>query len=518
MAVAIAQFTIKDLNDITTSTTAPSNPTNGQLWLDTSTTPNVLKKYNGSSWEVTGASSIDIIGGTNLIQNSNGTFGKTNWNNYITAVDSDNIYGTAFRINNLGTTEIYASQTIEINVLPNTQYTFSALAKGDANVSTFEMYAIGRKSSDSAFAYTYIHGSGNKTLSTIYTKFSFTFMTNSDEVKLFVRFDHNGSKTSGALAQLWATDFKLEQGNKATDWSPAPEDAQSQIDALNDFVNSTYSSDKKDIYDAIGNATSQLAGTTGGYVVIDQDDNKKPYEILIMDTPDRGTAKNVWRWNSGGLGFSSNGYNGPYTTAITSDGKIVADFITTGTLLATLIKGGTLTLGGGTAYGNGSEIVRDVDGNIIGTWDSTGITINKGTITGSTIDAKDTLIIDGTSDWAQLQFTSYWNKNGYIYANDQRGLNFDGDTSAMFNLPLSASFGLTPQYTWNGTIPTNGTITITHNLYHAPPIFHLRFCSALCRASRYIHPFCTSMINFYNKKAPFTVYNLLQLFLCTAQQ
>lgn len=46
---AVGQFTIADLNDITTSATAPSNPSLNMLWLDTST--NELKKYNGSSWE-----------------------------------------------------------------------------------------------------------------------------------------------------------------------------------------------------------------------------------------------------------------------------------------------------------------------------------------------------------------------------------------------------------------------------------------------------------------------------------
>ena len=45
---AIGQFTIVDLNDITTSSTAPLNPSLNMLWLDTST--NELKKYDGSKW------------------------------------------------------------------------------------------------------------------------------------------------------------------------------------------------------------------------------------------------------------------------------------------------------------------------------------------------------------------------------------------------------------------------------------------------------------------------------------
>lgn len=61
-----------------------------------------------------------------------------------------------------------------------------------------------------------------------------------------------------------------------------------------------------------------------------------------MDTEDVGTAVKVWRFNLGGMGYSRNGYGGPYTLAITQDGSIVADFITTGTLTANVIKAGRL--------------------------------------------------------------------------------------------------------------------------------------------------------------------------------
>jgi hypothetical protein len=44
----------------------------------------------------------------------------------------------------------------------------------------------------------------------------------------------------------------------------------------------------------------------------------------------------------GGLGFSKNGYNGPYETAITQDGQIVANFITSGALFANIITAGVL--------------------------------------------------------------------------------------------------------------------------------------------------------------------------------
>lgn len=89
----------------------------------------------------------------------------------------------------------------------------------------------------------------------------------------------------------------------------------------------------------INSATSMITGNRGGYVVLHSSTgSKEPDEILIMDKPGIETARNVWRWNKAGLGYSGNGYNGPYGTAITADGKIVADYIATGTLNAAMIR------------------------------------------------------------------------------------------------------------------------------------------------------------------------------------
>ena len=68
----------------------------------------------------------------------------------------------------------------------------------------------------------------------------------------------------------------------------------------------------------------------------------EPEEILIMDTDDISTAVNVIRMNQAGIGFSTDGYDGPFSTAWTIDGHFVADFIDTGNLNATLITTGVL--------------------------------------------------------------------------------------------------------------------------------------------------------------------------------
>lgn len=104
---------------------------------------------------------------------------------------------------------------------------------------------------------------------------------------------------------------------------------------------------------AIDKATSQITGNLGGYVVLHSSSGgTQPDEILIMDQPDIKTAVKVWRWNKAGLGYSSNGYNGPYGLAMTADGQIVADFITTGTLSANRIKSGIIESDNGESYFN----------------------------------------------------------------------------------------------------------------------------------------------------------------------
>ena len=86
-------------------------------------------------------------------------------------------------------------------------------------------------------------------------------------------------------------------------------------------------SDKSYMERAIQNATDLImSGKLGGYVTVTKN------EIYIADNKDLNKAVKVWRWNSGGLGYSSTGKDGPFETAITSDGKIVADYIATGNL------------------------------------------------------------------------------------------------------------------------------------------------------------------------------------------
>lgn len=121
--------------------------------------------------------------------------------------------------------------------------------------------------------------------------------------------------------------------------------------------------------DAIKRATDAITGNVGGYIVTVLNASGEPQELLILDNPDITQATKVWRWNLSGLGYSDTGYAGPYTTAITQDGEIVADFIRTGTLDASLINVVNLI----------AQHVRATDGTKVMDIQSSQLTVNNGT-------------------------------------------------------------------------------------------------------------------------------------------
>lgn len=93
---------------------------------------------------------------------------------------------------------------------------------------------------------------------------------------------------------------------------------------------------------AIQHATDLITGVDGGVIKI-RFQKGKPAELLILKDDVEGWEKaGLWRWNKNGLGYSDNGLDGPFQTAITMDGQINADRVTTGYLSANRISGGVL--------------------------------------------------------------------------------------------------------------------------------------------------------------------------------
>lgn len=138
---------------------------------------------------------------------------------------------------------------------------------------------------------------------------------------------------------------------------------------------------KSSILDAaFKNVLALLDGVDGGIVTFHTNEDDQIDELRISNHMDYSQATKCWRWNLGGLAFlERSSPNDEWTpnVAMTMLGEIVADRITTGTMQADRIKGGTLILGGN-GNGNGIALVKNASGTTIVTLDNNGINIQAG--------------------------------------------------------------------------------------------------------------------------------------------
>lgn len=197
---------------------------------------------------------------------------------------------------------------------------------------------------------------------------------------------------------------------------------------------------------AIDRATELITGGFGGYIKYKYLQDGTPSEMLIMDTASEATATNIIRLNQNGLGFSTDG-GATYANAWTIDGHLNADFITTGTLIASLIKTGLLQDQSGKNYWNldtGQFVTKQ--GTIGGfTIDDTSLSSDNATLSPNGIsfwsgfeDGDKGIQFSRTSLIAQIKAAGAWTmgfimsafrkNNGYNYAQVAAG---DGNVSNM---------------------------------------------------------------------------------------
>ena len=187
-------------------------------------------------------------------------------------------------------------------------------------------------------------------------------ITNTNDVKYLTYIMGNTWEFDGSVTQTWAAKGENELNNTYSSKGPISQQ-------IENIIKEQIPNAKQE---AVEKATELLTKFNGGYVI------KKDGELFISDNKDIDKAQHIWRWNINGLGYSSKGIDGPYGLAITMDGKIVADFITTGTMSAERINGGTLKLGGNNNT-NGSIQVVDANGKDLVTISKDGLILSNGT-------------------------------------------------------------------------------------------------------------------------------------------
>mgnify|MGYP000870216311 CR=1 FL=1 len=161
---------------------------------------------------------------------------------------------------------------------------------------------------------------------------------------------------------------KVEFGNFNPKLSNLVNNTQTAIDTATEQVQVGVTSA---FNKALTDATNTINGILGNsYVIYDGD------EILVVDTLPKETATNVMRINAGGIGFSTSGIDGTFTSAWTIDGTLDMQQINVINLVADRIKGGSLRLG---FYEGNNGIIELYDefGNEVGQIDQDGIVLTN---------------------------------------------------------------------------------------------------------------------------------------------
>lgn len=190
------------------------------------------------------------IGGTNLVRNSGYPTGTEHWK---TGGGAKSVFRVAkhafyhngtdntFNLVNQGTKvdlECYVSSD-RFSVQPNTQYSLSFKGFASSNVPSMDVWFLGRKyNSTASTGYDKaILIVNKKVLSPSQVDTVQAVFNTGDCEEGYLRFDNNGS-LDGKDSSLYFTEIKVEQGNKATDWSLSPSDTatSTEIDQINNAI------------------------------------------------------------------------------------------------------------------------------------------------------------------------------------------------------------------------------------------------------------------------------------------
>jgi hypothetical protein len=220
------------------------------------------------------------IGGRNLLT------GTKDFSNFFSGaeIDLNNIY------NGLTPTKAinaWSYKAQEYNFENGKTYTLSAYCKSNDNNSYVGVYMFNGSES---FGLSTIN-SNWKRISYIFTIDGIAGRTSGIHA---VRFESYGSSSNNPL---WVCGLKLEEGNKATDWTPAPEDIQASIDSKEPIITTKNTAFNKNFGTTSGTV---LEGRTFG-AAADKNDDYFVRGFLGNDTPMSQTGNWMSMSNQSGI-------------------------------------------------------------------------------------------------------------------------------------------------------------------------------------------------------------------------
>lgn len=124
---------------------------------------------------------------------------------------------------------------------------------------------------------------------------------------------------------------KLQLGN--TMKLSYTEQNKGNLSAMNQQLESTRQTTAW-LQSAIDNATAMMTGSKGGYKVSEYDEDGRWLRDLYMNAPNKEDATLVMQINMNGIGFSREGFDGPYKNAWTIDGVLLGEFLKAGSVQA----------------------------------------------------------------------------------------------------------------------------------------------------------------------------------------
>ncbi len=145
--------------------------------------------------------------------------------------------------------------------------------------------------------------------------------------------------SEGTIGDLWIDtndNNKLYRYNGTTYVSVQDKNIDKLATDLNNAITDV-NTDISTLEQSVLNATEMIANMLGGYAFYEADG------FYVADNPVLANAQKVWKWGIGGFGYSENGVEGPYTTAISADGTIVAMLVAANIITADMVKTGILS-------------------------------------------------------------------------------------------------------------------------------------------------------------------------------
>ena len=242
-----------------------------------------------NSWEA--VNEIEI-GGRNLLQNSNFAFGLDGWykHDYHTVeIVKDSTYGNVVKMTALDNNTGGIFKVPTVNFKNEEVYTMSVYIKSSVVGSQIGIAIDGNGLAEGEI---------------------FTISVANEWVNLVSTFKTSGVnpnirvysvKSSGCIFHI--TNIKVEKGNKPTDWTPAPEDVEANINNLEDTMNGAF----KDgiLSDAEKKSIKQSLNIIKG----DAEEVQRQYDVVYKNSNLIGTAKTE-------LLNSKTSYNSAYSSLI----------------------------------------------------------------------------------------------------------------------------------------------------------------------------------------------------------